>query len=99
MSKLPDFLRPYFWDVDFDKLDPEAKSVFVAQRVIDRGTTPALKWLLKQYSIEVVKQALLTSRDLTRKTANFWADVLSVDRSRVPCLQKPYSPIPFGVSS
>jgi hypothetical protein len=98
-GKLPGFLKPYFWDVDFEKLDLDKSRRFILNRVIDRGNTPSLRWALSIYSKDEIRELILTSRDLSRKTANFWADMLAVDKSQVPCLQKPYSPTPFGQSS
>lgn len=99
MKKLPVFLKPYFWDVDFNKIDPEKSKMFILKRVLDRGNDKAIRWLLKHYTKEDIRQLLLTTRDLSAKTANFWADILNIDHKKVPCLQKPYSRIQFGLSS
>ncbi|MFH1536293.1 MAG: hypothetical protein ABIC96_04495 [Patescibacteria group bacterium] len=97
-TKLPIFFKPYFWDVDFSSLDL-TQSHFIIKRTLDRGNTKALKWLLNYYSKEEIINVILTSRDLSQKTANFWTDVFKLDPKKVICLQKPYSPIPFGLSS
>lgn len=99
MKKLPKFLEQYFWDVDFKKINPEKSEMFILKRVLDRGNDRALKWLLKHYTKNDIKNLLLRTRDLSQKTANFWATYLDIDRSKVPCLQKPYSRIQFGLSS
>ena len=99
MKKLPNFLKQYFWDVDFEKIDPVKSRIFLLKRVLDRGDTKALKWLLKHYTKEDIKKLLTTSRDLSPKTANFWALYLGIDKRKVICLQKPYSRIQFGLSS
>ncbi len=99
MKKLPSFLKQYFWDVDFNKIDSEKSRTFILKRLLDRGDDKALKWLLKHYTKDDIRQLLLTTEDLSRKTANFWADILNVDHNKVPCLQKPYSRIQFGLSS
>lgn len=98
-KKIPSFLKKYFWDVDFGKLSFEESKTFILKRVLDRGDDKAIKWLLKHYTKEDIKNLLLVTRDLSAKTANFWADLLSIDHKRVPCLQKPYSRIQFGLSS
>jgi hypothetical protein len=98
-ANLPEFLKPYFWDVDFEKLELKSDSFFVTKRVIDRGDTTALRFVLKTYGVEMIKQVVLKTRDLSRPTGNFWAEILELDKSTVPCLQKPYSPIHFGLSS
>lgn len=98
-KKLPIFLKQYFWDVDFNKIDPEKSRIFVLKRILDRGNDKALKWMLKHYTKGDIRQLLLTTRDLSAKTANYWADLLDVDKRKVVCLQKPYSRIQFGLSS
>lgn len=99
MRRLPSFLKEYFWDVDFHKLDLKKSRIFILKRVLDRGDTKAVKWLSKHYNKEDIKNLLLTTRDLSSKTANFWTIILKIDPGQVPCLQKPYSRIPFGLSS
>jgi len=99
MKKLPAFLKKYFWDTDFEKMDFERSKVFILKRILDRGNDQALRWLLQHYTREDIKQLLLTTRDLSAKTANFWTEYLGLDHKKVPCLQKPYSRIQFGLSS
>ncbi len=97
-QSLPDFLRPYFWDVEFEKLDTK-NAFFVIKRVLDRGNTHDVRWLIGTYGLDSIKQLILKTRDLDRSTGNFWADVLGLNKNQVPCLQKPYSPIHFGLYS
>lgn len=99
MSKLPKFLKQYFWDVDFNSLDFEKSKPFILKRVLDRGDTKALSWLMKHYTKDEIRQLLQFSRDISQKTANFWVDYLEIDPKKIPCLQKPYSRIQFGLSS
>jgi len=97
--QLPEFLRPYFWDVAFDKIELTKNPQFVLKRVLDRGDTKALLWAISMFDNSSIAKLITTSRDLSTKTANFWADMLNVDKVTVPCLQKPYSRIPFGPSN
>ncbi len=99
MSKAPAFLKQYFWDIDFAKLDFNESRTFILKRVLDRGDTKALNWLSKNFTKKEIEKLILSSRDLSQKTANFWADFLNIDHKKVPCLQKPYSRTPFGLSS
>ena len=98
-TKLPATFKTYFWDVDFNKIDPEKSKMFVLKRVLDRGGNKAIKWLFKHYTKEDIKKLLLISRDISQKTAIFWVNYLKLDWRKVPCLQKPYSRIQFGLSS
>ena len=96
-AKLPLEFKRYFWDTNFEDLDPHKDSYFILKRIIDRGNTSAIKWALSRYSTDQIKDLILSSRDLSRKTANFWAKLFALDPQSVPCLVKPYSRIPFGV--
>lgn len=95
-KRLPEFLRPYFWDVEFEDVDIQKNPLFVLKRIIDRGDTKAFMWAMKRFSLDDIRRLITTSRDLSRKTANFWAFILDIDPKLVPCLQKPYSRILFG---
>lgn len=97
--KLPKSFKQYFWDVDFEKVDLDKFRPFILKRLLDRGNTEAIIWVRQHYTKEDIIQLLLTTRDLSAQTANFWADFLRLDKRKVACLQKPYSRIPFGLSS
>ncbi len=98
-SPLPEFLRPYFWDVPFEDLEIEKHTFLIIKRVLDRGNLRDVHWIIKTYGKNEIKKVLIKTKDLSRPTANFWADMLGVNKTAVPCLQKPYSPIRFGLSS
>lgn len=98
-NQLPEFLRQYFWDVRFEELEIEKHSFFTIKRVLDRGNTHDIRWLIKTYGKNMLKDVVLKTKDLSRPTGNFWADVLGLDKKQVTCLQKPYSPIHFGLYS
>ena len=98
-TKLPEAFRSYFWDVDFDSLTVEGAPILILKRILDRGDTQSILWMKKHYTLDQIKKLLLFTRDLDAKTANFWANILHLDHKKVPCLQKPYSPIHFGLYS
>ncbi len=98
-TQLPEFLRSYFWDVKFDLLDFKKSKNFILKRVLDRGNTEALIWVRQNYTNREIEKLVLTTRDISPKTANFWALFLGIDKKKVVCLQKPYSRIQFGLSS
>lgn len=94
-TKLPEFLKPYFWDVEFNDIDVEKSKHFIVKRAIDRGNTSAVKFVIKTYGLDAIREVVLTTRDISRPTGNFWADMLNLDKKQVPCLQKPYEPLPI----
>lgn len=98
-TQFPKSFRTYFWDVKFEELEIETHAHLIIKRVLDRGNLSDIRWLLKTYGKEAIKKVVTGTRDLARPTGNFWADILEIDKTQVPCLQKPYFPIHFGLSS
>ena len=98
-TQVPESLRPYFWDVEFEDLGIEQHAFLIIKRVLDRGNLRDIRWLVATYGKDAIKKVVMTTHDLARPTGNFWADMLALDKHQVPCLQKPYSPIHFGLSS
>lgn len=98
-TELPQSLRSYFWDVKFEELGIKTHAFLIIKRVLDRGNLSDIQWLVKTYGKEVIKKVVMETKDLARPTGNFWADILDIDKKRMPCLQKPYSPTHFGLSS
>ena len=99
MTKIPSQIEPLFWDIDFSKLDASKSPQFIIKRVLDRGNTTDVGWILNNFSKTEIIETISISRDLSQKTANFWADIYNLNKSNVICLQKPYSRTPFGLSS
>ena len=90
MKKLPLFLKQYFWDVDFGKIDQEQSGAYIIHRLLDRGNDRAIKWIYKTYNKDLIKKVVTERRGFSPKTANFWADLLRLDKRKVVCLQTPY---------
>lgn len=87
---LPKFLKPYFWDVGFNQLDPKKSNKFIATRILELGDEKATRWLLGSYTRKLFKDILENSRELSPKSANFWSIYFNLDQNKVKCLQKPY---------
>ena len=60
----PVFHRRIFWDVDFDKLDYDAKANFVIERVFERGDVDDIRNCRRYYGDEKVREALLNAKFL-----------------------------------
>lgn len=90
MSALPDFLKPYFWDVDFSSLDTYKNSVYIINRLLDKGGLRAAKWIEKTFSPELIKQTLCTRRDFSLRNASFWSTIYNIPLNQIKCFQEPY---------
>jgi len=71
MEVIPNFLKKYFWDVDFSKLDKEEHSKFIIERILGYGDKKEIKWMRKEFKLNQIKNILKASRNLPPKSANF----------------------------
>ena len=90
---LPEYLRPFFWDVDFLKLSIKKSSYFIISRLMEHGDERAVIFLLKNYSQKAMIHVLKNSRSLSRKSRRFWK--IFFDQEDEPCTPKRY-PTPYG---
>jgi hypothetical protein len=70
--ELPESLRPFFWDVDFDRLDIQSNAFFIISRILEHGDEPSSTLLLCTYSEREIIQVVKTGRSLSRRSRNFW---------------------------
>ena len=90
---LPESLKPFFWDVDFENLSVEDSSHFIISRLMEHGDEAALRFLLRACSRQELRETLQTSRSISRRSRRFWALLLDVKEDS--CTVKRY-PSPFG---
>ena len=64
----PILARRIFWDVDFDKLDYDAKASFVIERVFERGDVEDIRNCRRYYGDDKVREALLNAKFLPLQT-------------------------------
>jgi hypothetical protein len=60
----PVFDKRIFWDVDFDRLDCDAKATFVIERVFERGDVQDIRNCRRYYGDEKVTKVLLNAKYL-----------------------------------
>ena len=96
-TRLPKEFKTYFWDSNFKDLNPQKHPQFVLARLLDMGNTQAVRWSLQYYSTQDIKTLLTTTKNISRKSANYWSKTLNINSQQVPCLQKPYHQQPFKV--
>ena len=88
-GRLPDFLRPCFWDVDFTTLRLPAHEGYCIERILEFGDDEAIRWLCNSFARERLGQIVRQSRVISRKTANFWGLLLGIPRSQMRCFSTP----------
>jgi len=60
----PIFEKRIFWDVNFEKIDYDAKANFVIERVFERGDVEDIRQCRRYYGDEKVTDALLKAKYL-----------------------------------
>ncbi|MEQ1897762.1 MAG: hypothetical protein ABL971_10300 [Vicinamibacterales bacterium] len=82
-GQVPSHLRLLFWDTDITTWDPAAYPVYVIERVLERGDTAAVEWMREAFTAEQVVATLRSARNLTPRSANYWALRYGVRRADV----------------
>jgi len=76
-KKKPIFDKRIFWDVDFEKIDYDAKANFVIERVFERGDVEDIRQCRRYYGDEKVRLALLNAKYLPLHTIHFASAVIN----------------------
>lgn len=88
--KLPSFLKKYFWDVEFSKLDFRKDLGYIAARILEYGDARAVKWLFRVFPKGKIKEVIRKSRQFSPKSANFWSLFFNIKQNQIECLKKSY---------
>ncbi|MDP2967236.1 MAG: hypothetical protein Q8N87_02405 [bacterium] len=87
---IPKSLKKYFWDVDFSKLDKKNYSQFIIERILEYGDERAIKWMRENFKLNQIKNVLQQSKNISRKSANFWRFIFSLNKNKILCLRKSF---------
>ena len=90
MGRLPKFLKKYFWDVDFGKINFDNCIAYVLKRILEYGDEDAVRWMWKNFKKEEIKNVLCNFRGYSQKSANFWALILNIKKEDVKCLSRSF---------
>lgn len=95
--RLPRRLHQFFWEVNPRQIDLRQHAEYVIARLLEHGDLEAIRWLLANYTEPEIASVVKQSRQLSRKTANFWRLRLGIPESEVYALNRAYllSPEPF----
>ncbi|MEK7376037.1 MAG: hypothetical protein AABZ57_02555 [Candidatus Margulisiibacteriota bacterium] len=90
MKKLPGFLKKYFWDVDYKKMNINNRKIFILKRMLEYGDEKAVEWMRKNFRKSEIRYVLCNFRGYSSKSANFWSIMLGVNKEKVKCLNKSF---------
>ncbi len=57
-NTLPEFLKKYFWEVDFKEIDLRKHSTYILIRLMEYGDEKAVKWIKKHFTGEDIANVL-----------------------------------------
>lgn len=75
-NKLPGQFKKYFWDCDFENLNLKQYSFFIIERVLNYGNIESIRWLLLNVDEEALLEVVRKSRNIDKKTRNYWKIML-----------------------
>ncbi|MCO5275657.1 MAG: hypothetical protein M9900_12170 [Flavobacteriales bacterium] len=81
----PELDRRIFWDVDFDKLDYDAKAAFIIERVFERGDVPDIRNCRRYYGDEKIIEVLLNAKFLPLATLHFVSAIFNKPLAEFRC--------------
>lgn len=70
-NKMPESLRTFFWDTDFDNLDLQENKYYIISRLYVKGNLKAIRWVNETYTDEDIKETARTRRALDPIVANY----------------------------
>ena len=83
---IPKHLHPLFWDTDVESFQPAAHPRYTIERVLERGEEADVAWLMRTFGVEQIRDVLRTDRQLSARSATFWALVFEVPAIDVAAL-------------
>lgn len=75
--------KSLFWDVDPEKLNWEKNRQIIIERTLQRGLTKEVETIFSNYTLTEIKEAVLKSKTLDKKTANYFSIKLNIPLSNI----------------
>jgi hypothetical protein len=80
VERIPDELRPLFWDCDFERLQWPADRDFITARVLASGEWDAVQWLRRTAGDDAIEEWLKRRKGggLSPEQLRFWKLILHI---------------------
>lgn len=91
---LPNFLKRYFWDVNFSKLERKKHAYFIIKRILENGDEEAVNWMFNNFKKPKIIKVLTKSKSISPLSANYWSLILGVPKKKILCLKKQFQKKP-----
>ena len=70
------------------KLDLKRNSRQIIEKTLEWGEFTQIHWMMQAYPRDEIIEVIKSSRQLSLKSANFWAEYYAIPRSEVRCLTR-----------
>ena len=70
-------IKSLFWDTDLNNIDIEKHKEYIIKRILEYGDIGSVKWMFKNYSKDLIKDVLNSSRGISKKSSFYWKLVLN----------------------
>ncbi len=77
------FSQYLFWDTPLEKIDQQKNKRHIIERVITRGLLEDFYTLLQLYSTSDISDAIIKSKVLDSKTANFCSIIFNIPKDKI----------------
>jgi len=77
--------KQLFWDVNIAEIDAEIHSLFIAERVLTRGTLDDFRALKNYYGVDKLKSIIVEIKNLDERTLSFCSIYFSIPKSKFRC--------------
>ena len=81
-------LKPIFWDTDIDKLDVMKYKRYTIERILQFGLAEHVRWMLKHFEKEDIKETVKKSKVIDKKTATYWSIHFDINKEDILCFSK-----------
>jgi hypothetical protein len=75
--------KTLFWDVNPEQLDWQRNAQLIIERTLQRGLTSEVETIFSAYTLSEIKDAVLNSKTLDKKTANYFSIKFNIPLSSI----------------
>lgn len=77
--------RVLFWETNYDTIDWDNHARYVIERVLSFGNMSDWQAIRAYYGMDRIRDEMLQSRDLDRKTLNFLSFIFDIPKEKFRC--------------
>lgn len=76
--------------METEDFDCEKNYQFVIERILNLRNEKSVKWMLEHFAAEKIVEIVKKSKNIDRKSANFWAFHFRISKRNIECFKNSY---------